>query len=60
MCQLQSQMLDMQKKKDKKRHTEILPSQRFHCLVRETDFKETNKYIIKSVLSPKGECSKAN
>lgn len=40
------------KKTTGKKQTKVL-SQRFHSLVREINFKETNKYIIKCTMSEK-------
>lgn len=54
-------MLDTQqtKKTTGKKQTKVL-SQKFHSLVREINFKETNKYIIKCTMSDREESSEEN
>lgn len=46
---------------EKRKQAKPFPSQRSHSLLKEMDFKETNKlYIIKSVMSDREQCTEEN
>ena len=54
-------MLNTEKRKQQgKKQTKVFLSQRSHSLVKEINFKEANKYILKHIMSDREEHSEEN